>query len=106
MGKEAAGLYNREMGGIRSDGQLFGMDLGANPPGKEEPTGTREEPSSQPTALSGAGEGGLPASLLGNLLGGLKWDDLLIPAIALLLLSGDPKQHDLLILLVGLLLLF
>ena len=89
-------MYSREMGGVRSDGQLFGMDLQKDVPIPEAPA-EPEQPAFAPDGEKESAETGLLQSL--------KIDDLLLPAIALLLLAGDKKNDDLLILLVALLLL-
>ena len=88
-------MYSREMGGVRSDGQLFGMDLQ-----KEIPEAPAELSSETASTKAEAKE-----SMGAGLLQSLKIDDLLLPAIALLLFAGDKKNDDLLILLVALLLL-
>ena len=90
-------MYSREMGGVRSDGQLFGMDLQKEIPTVAQAPAEPEQPASAPASEKESAETGLLQSL--------KIDDLLLPAIALLLLAGDKKNDDLLILLVALLLL-
>lgn len=92
-------MYSREMGGIRSDGQLYTMGHG-----REEYCEPPPSPPSPPCEAPAppAKKGILDLSFLQN----LKLEDLLVFAIAFLLLTGDGDgNNDLLILLVGLLLL-
>lgn len=99
-------MYSREMGGIRSDGQLYGMrpeELTAETvrrPPHEEPSPPPPPPPSPPKEKEKKGL--LDLSFLHD----IKTEDLLLLAIGFLLLtdSGD-DNNDLLILLVGLLLL-
>ncbi len=92
-------MYSREMGGIRSDGQLYTM---GHPPETET---FREEPPVRETCSvpeAPKKKGLLDLSFLQN----LKLEDLLLLAIGFLLLTGNGEDNnDLLILLVGLLLL-
>lgn len=95
-------MYSRDLGGVRSDGQLYGLGLESVPLGGEAPK--PEQTETQEKAMS-------PEKTSASVLShpeneAPKWDDLLLPAIALLLLSGDHKNDDLLVLLIGLLLLF
>ena len=94
-------MYSREMGGIKSDGQLYGMNHPISVPEREEPaaetfreqTPCRDEPKRK---------GLLDLSFLHD----LKIEDLLLIAIGFLLLTdGDGENNDLLIILVALLLL-
>lgn len=97
-------MYSREMGGIRSDGQLYGMRQNLT----EEPSSEtfsreppREEPPPPPPPAKGR-KGLLDLSFLHD----LKTEDLLLLAIGFLLLTDNGEDNnDLLILLVGLLLL-
>ena len=89
-------LYSRDLGGIKSDGQLYGMGPQSVPLGTENrtevPETHREAPEKEVLSPQSAEK---PI-----------WDDLLLPAIALLLLSDEHRNDDLLLLLVGMLLLF
>ncbi len=95
-------MYSRDMGGIKSDGQLYGMrpeELTAetvrNVP-HDEPPSPPPEPREQEK------KGLLNLSFLHD----LKLEDLLLLAIGFLLLTDSGEDNnDLLILLVGLLLL-
>lgn len=92
-------MYSREMGGIRSDGQLYTM---GHPPAaetyREKPPAAEECPPPAPVEKKGF----LDLSFLRD----IKLEDLLLLAIGFLLLTGNGEDNnDLLILLVGLLLL-
>ncbi len=97
-------MYSRDMGGIRSDGQLYGMrpeELTAEtvrrPPHDEPPP-----PPPPPEPREKEKKGLLDLSFLHD----LKIEDLLLLAIGFLLLTDNCEENnDLLILLVGLLLL-
>lgn len=94
-------MYSREMGGIKSDGQLYGMNRPTPVPEQEEPAAEtfREQP---PCKDEPKRKGLLDLSFLHN----LKIEDLLLIAIGFLLLTdGDGENNDLLIILVALLLL-
>lgn len=92
-------MYSREMGGIRSDGQLYAM---GHPPEaetyREQPPAGEVCPAPEPEKKKGL----LDLSFLHD----IKLEDLLLLAIGFLLLTGNGEENnDLLILLVGLLLL-
>ncbi|MBQ3153681.1 MAG: hypothetical protein IJB88_00475 [Clostridia bacterium] len=95
-------MYSRDMGGIRSDGQLYGVrpeELTAEtvrrPPHDEPPLPPPEPREKEKKGL-------LDLSFLHD----LKIEDLLLLAIGFLLLTDNCEENnDLLILLVGLLLL-
>ena len=97
-------MYSREMGGIKSDGQLYGMpstppmrERESEPPPHEE-VFRREPPCKEEPVRKGL----LDLSFLQD----LKLEDLLLIAIGFLLLTdGDGANNDLLIILVALLLL-
>ena len=94
-------MYSREMGGIQSDGQLYGMNRSAPVPEREEPAAEtfREQ---KPCKDEPKRKGLLDLSFLHD----LKIEDLLLIAIGFLLLTdGDGEHNDLLIILVALLLL-
>ncbi|MBQ9793375.1 MAG: hypothetical protein IKK06_06175 [Clostridia bacterium] len=94
-------MYSREMGGIQSDGQLYGMNRPAPVPEREEPAAEtfREQ---KPCKDEPKRKGLLDLSFLHD----LKIEDLLLIAIGFLLLTdGDGENNDLLIILVALLLL-
>lgn len=97
-------MYSRDMGGIRSDGQLYGMrpeELTAETVRKphDEPS---PPPPPPPEPRAREKKGLLDLSFLHD----LKIEDLLLLAIGFLLLTDDCEENnDLLILLVGLLLL-
>lgn len=103
--------YSREMGGIRSDGQLYELQRRMQqepppPPPPQEPV--REEPAKEamtpPPPPKVPDRGGL---LNLSFLRDLKMDDLLLLAIAFLLFTDSGQErNDLLFLLIGLLLLF
>lgn len=107
--------YSREMGGIRSDGQLYELqrrlqqETGQQPP--QEPSRLPEEPvqetmahSAPPPPPKSPDRGGI---LSLSFLRDLKMDDLLLLAIGFLLLTDSGQErNDLLFLLIGLLLLF
>ena len=104
--------YSREMGGIRSDGQLYELQRRmqhtspSEPPTEEPP---REEPVQEtmanlPPPPKAPDKGGF---LNLSFLRDLKMDDLLLLAIGFLLLTDSGQErNDLLFLLIGLLLLF
>ncbi len=103
-------MYSREMGGIKSDGQLYGMNRPAPSPERTaEPAHEvfREPfrevfPEQPPCKEEPKRKGLLDLSFLHD----LKIEDLLLIAIGFLLLTdGDGENNDLLILLVALLLL-
>lgn len=105
--------YSREMGGIRSDGQLYELQrrMQQEPPGDvpREQVQVHEEPAqeamAQPAPPPKAPEGGGLFHL--SFLRDLKMDDLLLLAIGFLLLTDSGQErNDLLFLLIGLLLLF
>lgn len=127
-------MYSREMGGIRSDGQLYGMQqelqqgllreqvpsepiqqqsesYGATAtaaPPREEPAAEETFAPRQESCASPSRGGSRSGGLLNlSFLHDLKTEDLLLMAIAFLLFTdgGDGQNNDLLILLVGLLLL-
>lgn len=97
-------MYSREMGGIRSDGQLYTMEL-LREDYRETPSPEPPPPAEQSaceTSAPATGKGILNLSFLQD----IKLEDLLLLAIGFLLLTGDGDgNNDLLILLVGLLLL-
>ena len=88
------------MGGVRSDGQLYGMSLTAEPERRSE-----AEPQEDPQARAEKEPEAPTEKRSGRLSGDLRLDDLLLPGIALLLLSGERENDDLLILLIALLFL-
>lgn len=98
-------MYSREMGGIKSDGQLYGMrpeELTAET--VHRPLHDNAPPPPPPSCEPHAQEkkGLLNLSFLQD----IKLEDLLLLAIGFLLLTDcDGDNNDLLILLVGLLLL-
>lgn len=108
--------YSREIGGIRSDGQLYELQRklqqeSENPPPQEqaqtEPVHERAQEamaSCVPPQTAPPTRGGL-FNL--SFLQDLKMDDLLLLAIGFLLLTDSGQErNDLLFLLIGLLLLF
>lgn len=97
-------MYSREMGGIKSDGQLYGMQHAAPIPEREpDPPPYQEVFREQPPCKEESKRKGL---LDLSFLHDLKIEDLLLIAIGFLLLTdSDGENNDLLILLVGLLLL-
>lgn len=112
--------YSREMGGIRSDGQLYELqrrmqqDPPQPPPQEEMPREQDKEPAQETMAQHAPpprtpDRGGFlnRGSLSLSFLRDLKLDDLLLLAIAFLLLTdSEQEKNDLLFLLIGLLLLF
>lgn len=95
-------MYSREMGGIKSDGQLYGMNRPA-PQLEREEAPAQETFRPQPSHKEERGRKGL---LDLSFLHDLKIEDLLLIAIGFLLLTdGDGENNDLLIILVALLLL-
>ena len=105
--------YSREMGGIRSDGQLYELQRRLQqeppPPPQQEPAPPREEPVQEtmahPAPPPKAPDRGGFLNL--SFLRDLKMDDLLLLAIAFLLFTDSGQErNELLFLLVGLLLLF
>lgn len=105
--------YSREMGGIRSDGQLYELQRrmqqgpSQQPPqeqAREEPVQeTMAHPAPPPPSKEPDRGGFLNLSFLRD----LKMDDLLLLAIGFLLLTDSGQErNDLLFLLIGLLLLF
>lgn len=105
--------YSREMGGIRSDGQLYELqrrmqqEPSQQPPqeqAREEPVQeTMAHPAPPPPPKAPDRGGFLNLSFLRD----LKMDDLLLLAIGFLLLTDSGQErNDLLFLLIGLLLLF
>lgn len=105
--------YSREMGGIRSDGQLYELqrrmqqEPSQQPPqeqAREEPVQeTMAHPAPPPPPKEPDRGGFLNLSFLRD----LKMDDLLLLAIGFLLLTDSGQErNDLLFLLIGLLLLF
>lgn len=107
--------YSREMGGIRSDGQLYELQrrMQQEPPEPPPREPLREEPVQEtmahpapppPPSPKSPDRGGI---LNLSFLRDLKMDDLLLLAIGFLLLTDSGQErNDLLFLLVGLLLLF
>ena len=107
--------YSREMGGIRSDGQLYELQrrMQQEPPQPpQEPVGERVEEPAQETMARPAPPPPPKAPDRGGFLNlsflrDLKMDDLLLLAIGFLLLTDSGQErNDLLFLLIGLLLLF
>lgn len=107
--------YSREMGGIRSDGQLYELQrrMQQDPPQpppqeqlqqEQEPAQeTMAHPAPPPPPKAPERGGLLDLSFLRD----LKMDDLLLLAIAFLLFTDSRQErNDLLFLLIGLLLLF
>ena len=93
-------MYSREMGGIRSDGQLYSMGHGGEEYCERPSTPVQPPPPCSPPAPPKKGL--LDLSFLQE----LRLEDLLLLAIGFLLLTGDGDgNNDLLVLLVGLLLL-
>ncbi len=97
-------MYSREMGGIKSDGQLYGMQHAAPVPEREpEPPPHEEVFRSEPPCKEEHKRKGLVDL---SFLHDIKIEDLLLIAIGFLLLTdGDGENNDLLIILVALLLL-
>lgn len=105
--------YSREMGGIRSDGQLYELQRRMQQEPSQQPPQeqAREEPVQEtmahpapPPPPKGPDRGGF---LNLSFLRDLKMDDLLLLAIGFLLLTDSGQErNDLLFLLIGLLLLF
>lgn len=109
--------YSREMGGIRSDGQLYELQrrMQQEPPQPpqeqmqahevhEEPAQETMSHSAPPPPPKEPDRGGL---LNLSFLRDLKMDDLLLLAIGFLLFTDSGQErNDLLFLLIGLLLLF
>jgi hypothetical protein len=94
-------MYSREMGGIRSDGQLYSMGYGEEEH-HEMPAPPPQPPPPCPPPAPAPKKGFLNLSFLQD----LKLEDLLLLAIGFLLLTGEGDgNNDLLILLIGLLLL-
>ena len=92
--------YSRDIGGIRSDGQLYEMQRRL----QEE---SRPEAETPPPPSVGAPEAQKAQSSPLSFLRDLKMDDLLLLAIGFLLLTDSGQErNDLLFLLIGLLLLF
>ena len=112
--------YSREMGGIRSDGQLYELQRRMQqdppqPPPQEQMTQeqVREQIPEDPAQETMAQHAPPPKApdrggiLNLSFLRDLKLDDLLLLAIAFLLLTDSGQErNDLLFLLIGLLLLF
>ncbi len=98
-------MYSREMGGIKSDGQLYGMNRPTPVPEREEPaqeTFRGKFPEPPPCKEERGRKGLLDLSFLHD----LKIEDLLLIAIGFLILTdSDGENNDLLIILVALLLL-
>lgn len=95
-------MYSREMGGIKSDGQLYGMNRPAPMQEREEPPAQETFREQLPCKEEPKRKGLLDLSFLHD----LKIEDLLLIAIGFLLLTdGDGENNDLLIILVALLLL-
>ena len=92
-------MYSREMGGIRSDGQLYSMGH-FEEEYREVPSAPSQPPPPCAPPAPTPKKGLLDLSFLQE----IKLEDLLLLAIGFLLLTGD-GNNDLLILLVGLLLL-
>ena len=94
-------MYSREMGGIRSDGQLYSMGYGGEEY-REMPSPPSQPPPPCPPPDLAPKKSFLNLSFLQD----LKLEDLLLLAIGFLLLTGEGDgNNDLLILLIGLLLL-
>ena len=94
-------MYSREMGGIRSDGQLYSMGH-FEEEYREMPSAPPQPPPPCAPPAPAPRKGLLDLSFLQE----IKLEDLLLLAIGFLLLMGDGDgNNDLLILLVGLLLL-
>lgn len=106
--------YSREMGGIRSDGQLYELQRRLQQESADPPPPPQEEPiheSAQETMAPYAPPQKAPPDRGGlfnlSFLHDLKMDDLLLLAIGFLLLTDSGQErNDLLFLLIGLLLLF
>ena len=105
--------YSREMGGIRSDGQLYELQrqMQRETPAQAPPQGesAQAEPAQETMAsLSPPPQPAPAGGFLGlSFLRDLKLDDLLLLAIGFLLLTdGKQERNDLFFLLIGLLLLF
>ena len=95
-------MYSRDMGGIRSDGQLYGMRPEELTAETVRRTPHDEPPPPPPETEKREKKGLLDLSFLHD----IKIEDLLLLAIGFLLLTDDCEENnDLLILLVGLLLL-
>ena len=95
--------YSRDIGGIRSDGQLYEMQRRLQ---EEEPRPEPPPPPPPPPPV-GAPETHKAQSSPLSFLRDLKMDDLLLLAIGFLLLTDSGQErNDLLLLLIGLLLLF
>ena len=103
--------YSREMGGIRSDGQLYELQrrMQQEPPQQPPQEQPHEEPAQETMAHASPPPKAPDRGGFLNLsfLRDLKLDDLLLLAIAFLLLTDSGQErNDLLFLLIGLLLLF
>ncbi len=96
--------YSRDIGGIRSDGQLYEMQRRLQEEARPEP---ETPPPPPPPPSVGAPETHQAQSSPLSFLRDLKMDDLLLLAIGFLLLTDSGQErNDLLFLLIGLLLLF
>lgn len=96
--------YSRDIGGIRSDGQLYEMQRRLQEEARPEP---ETPPPPPPPPSVGAPEAQKAQSSPLSFLRDLKMDDLLLLAIGFLLLTDSGQErNDLLFLLIGLLLLF
>lgn len=106
--------YSREMGGIRSDGQLYELQRRIQQEPPQPPPQEQQQEQESPAQETMAHPAPPPpkAPDRGNFfnlsfLRDLKLDDLLLLAIAFLLFTDSGQErNDLLFLLIGLLLLF
>lgn len=93
-------MYNRDFGGIKSEGQLYNMEREYNQNRNYEPfTQNEEDCKIQPE---------VPQKRLfkADFLRNLKLDDLILIGIGLLLLLDSEEENDIFTLLIALMLLF
>jgi len=92
-------MYNRDFGGIRSDGQLYNMEQEYRYSQNEMPDKSEDCPPNLPEKPKQKG------SLFG-FLRDLKIDDLILIGIGILLLLDSEEDNDIIVLIIALLLFF
>lgn len=92
-------MYNRDFGGIRSEGQLYNLEREYNESRRYEEQQSRE--AERETAVKCDGQK-RPLDFLRN----LEIDDLILIGIGILLLLDSQEENDILVLIIALMLLF
>lgn len=95
-------MYNRDFGGIRSEGQLYNYEREYNESRARNESEHEKEPVGERTEMIRDRKKGLRLDFLRD----IKLDDLILIAIGLLLLLDSDGDNDMFVLLIAFLLFF